>query len=194
MDKIVAVWTGWAGGPGFSNFYLGGNSDLTQLNAAADRISDFFSQLAPVLPNSISITVQPGVQRLASASGEVIDEIALTEVLLPQTGVGGADFSAPSGACIVWRSLNSVGGRVVKGKTFLVPLASAAYDTDGTLDASALGSIRAAIAQLMANQPPSADGKLVVWHRPVNGAGGSEHTIVSGTVSDRAAILRSRRA
>lgn len=194
MDKVVAVWTGWSGGPGFSNFYFSGNSSGTQLDDIADRVRDFFNAIVGQLPNAISISVQPTVQRITEGDGQIFDEVPIPTVPPSLTGLGGASFSAPSGACVIWRTGVSVRGRLLKGKTFLVPLASVTTDTDGTIRGSDLTQIRLAASDLVARNTAAEDGNLVVWSRPVNGAGGVSHEVTASSVADRAAILRSRRA
>ena len=193
MDKIVARWDGWGGAPGFSNFYFSGTGDEAHLNDHADAVHDFFTGVVGELPNAVTITFQPTIQRITEADGTVIDEVAIGTVPSPVTGLGGANFSAPSGACITWLTADSVNGRRVKGRTFLVPLATAAYGPDGTLNDTILAEIRTAANALVARNTADANGKLVVWHRPVNGAGGSSHTVIAASVKDRAAMLTSRR-
>jgi len=194
LYKVVAVWNGWAGGPGFSNFYFGGNPTAGQAGTAQDRVHDFFESLILCLPTPITISFQTTVQVIASGDGSIVSENAVTPVAPNVVGAGGTTFSSPSGACIIWRTGVTVGGRLLKGKTFFVPMTSAAYDTDGSLLTARLTELRAAATALAAPGAFADEQQLQVWHRPVAGAGGSNSPTVSATVSDRAAVLRSRRA
>ena len=103
------------------------------------------------------------------------------------TGVGA--YTAPSGCVINWRTAGVVDGRRLRGRSFMVPLHGGAYDSDGTISAAALTSLRTALATFQAAAAPV----LQVWSRPLDGAGGSNHTVTSADIPDKAAILRSRR-
>lgn len=194
MYKVVAVWQGWAGGPGFSNFYFGGSPDGVQASQAAARVRAFFLGIVSALPSVINITIQPTVQEITPGDGQIIDEKPITTVPAPVQGAGGPGFSAPSGACIIWRTGVNVGGRLLKGKTFIVPMAKDAYDIDGTIAANRLTELQTFSAALANPGTFAEEQQLHVWHRPTAGTGGSSAPTVSSSVSDRAAILRSRRA
>lgn len=200
MDKIVAVWNGWAGGPGYSNFYFGGGADGAQLSTAADRVYDFFQELILLIPSGITITIQPTAQEIASADGTIVAERPITTVPATIVGLGSTSYSSPSGACVTWRTTTTVNGRVLKGKTFIVPIGSNCYDVDGTLVANRLSELRIAATNLASPGSFATEEQLQVWSRPFVGTpgnparAGSNAPTVSATVSDRAAILRSRRA
>ena len=195
MNKITAVWSGWAGGPGYSNFYFGGISPTeAQLTVAQDRVHDFFAAITLCLPTPVTISFQPSSQLITPGDGVIQDDIPVGSVAPPVVGAGGANFAAVSGACVIWRTGLTVGGRLLKGKTFLVPLSAGAYDTDGTILASRLAELRAAATALAAPGAFADEQQLQVWHRPTAGAGGVMSPTGSASVSDRVSILRSRRA
>lgn len=193
MDKMVARWDGWGGGPGFSNFYFSGENTGAELDDKLDAIHDFFAGVSGDLPNAITITFQPTVVRINEATGDQTDEVSIPTVPGPVTGLGGPNFSSPSGACVSWLTGVTVGSRKLKGRTFLVPLASIAYGPDGSLNDTILTEIRTAAAIFVQRCNTGGDSKLVVWHRPVGGAGGQAVQCVSSVVADRAAMLTSRR-
>lgn len=195
MNKITAVWSGWSGGPGFSNFYFGGDSaDSAQLTVAQDRVHDFFAAITLCLPTPVTISFQPSSQVITPGDGVIQDDTPVGAVAPNVVGAGGANFAAVSGACVIWRTGITVGGRLLKGKTFLVPLAASAYDVDGTILPNRLTELRDA-ATALATPGAFADAQqLQVWHRPTAGAGGQAAPTGSASVSDRVAILRSRRA
>lgn len=195
MNKITAVWSGWAGGPGYSNFYFGGTAaDSAQLTVAQDRVHDFFALFTLCIPTGVTITFQPSSQVITPGDGVIQDDIPVGSVAPPVVGAGGANFSAASGACVVWRTGLTVAGRLLKGKTFLVPLGASAYDTDGTILASRLAELRTAASGLASPGAFAAEQQLQVWHRPVGGTGGVMAPTGTASVNDRVAILRSRRA
>lgn len=193
MQKITAIWNGWGGGPGYTAFYFGEHGDITQLNNAAARVRAFFFSLAACIPTPISVTIAPTSLEIIEGSGEIVDEIALGVVPAPVAGAGGTTFSSVSGACVIWRTASHVNGRLLRGKSYIVPMSSTCYDTDGSLLATRLTELRNAATVLATpGGVPATD--LVVWHRPTAGAGGSFATVTTASVKDQAAVLRSRRA
>jgi hypothetical protein len=192
MLRVTALWTGFPGAPGFTNLYFGGSGD-TGIDAfdAANRVRSFFSGMTLCFPVSVNIQVQAQVAVVDAASGAQTGEITANPAPANVVGAGTGPFAAPAGACVTWRSPDFVGGRRVRGRTFLVPLAAAAYESDGTLLPARIAEIRSAATTLAfgGTQPP-----FGVWHRPAKGtqAGGSFHAAPSATVSDRVAMLQSR--
>jgi len=89
-----------------------------------------------------------------------------------------------------WRTNDYRFGRRIRGRTFMVPLNSNAYEGDGTLSTAARGDLQT-FADTMVSGTGGAE--FGVWSRPRNGAGGVFATVTSGTVPDMAAVLRSRR-
>jgi hypothetical protein len=93
--------------------------------------------------------------------------------------------------CATWNTGAIVNGRRVRGRTFLGPLDNSCLQNDGTLSSSSITHANALGAAWT-------DAGLTttlscVWHRPVGGTGGSNHEIISATVRDKFAVLRSRR-
>jgi len=192
--KVQAIWTGWGGGPGYSNFYFRSGDTLdAELVAMTGAVRSFFASFTLGLPTPIAIQVSPVVQQIDPANGHMTAEFAAGTTPAVLAGAGGSNFSSPVGACVIWRTSVNLGTRLLKGKTFLVPLSTGAYDVDGTLLLSRVTEIRTAAATL-ASFTTAAGVHLQVWHRPVGGVGGSAADVASSAVNDRSAILRTRRA
>jgi hypothetical protein len=87
-------------------------------------------------------------------------------------------------------SIVIINGRRLRGRTFLVPLGSTFYTTDGTPIETARTNIAAAAAVLIANTggPP-----LGVWRRPSPSGVGVLGVATTASVPDKAAVLKSRR-
>lgn len=198
MLKVTAMWNGTGAGTAFSNFYFDQNVIATPgAIASANAVRAFFASFAGgYLPMGISVQVMPNVGLIEPETGVLTDEIAVPQ---PAVVNGGANTerAAPAGAVVNWKTSTVIEGRRLRGKTFLVPLALNAYDVDGTLKPATGTALQAAAAGLIGSV--LADFRqLVVWHRPVGpkGApktGGSIATVTSSSVSDRVAILTSRR-
>jgi len=182
IDKGVFTWSGIPTGPGYSVFYATPN-----MGVAAD-LKLFFETIKGFIPT--------GVQIDCPTEGDQLDETTGTLTGVWTGGPGGsvvcngaAQRAGGVGAVITWQTAGIVNGRKVRGRTFLVPLFTDAYDVNGTLLETVRSTIQGAVDLLVADTA----GDLLVWHRPVGGVGGSAHAVVSGRVSDTVAVLRSRR-
>jgi len=106
------------------------------------------------------------------------------------SGFVSGGFSSATGACINWNTPEVRNGRRVRGRSFIVPLASSQYDVDGTLTAGALTGL-----QTRADTLVGGGWDLQVYKRPtIKGAtDGDSATVTSARIADKTAILRSRR-
>jgi hypothetical protein len=196
MHKVIATWNGFPGAPGVSNFYFGGTTTDTaaDVQVTQGRVRAFFAAFTLGLPTPITIQVQQDSPVIDPATGNLTGLLTAATAQTLVTGAGGSNYSAISGGCVIWKSVGYVAGRNLRGKTFLVPLSTAAYDTDGTLLASRLAEIRTAASLLAAIGSYSPAQQLSVWHRPVAGSGGIAIHTETASVNDRVAFLKSRRA
>jgi drug/metabolite transporter (DMT)-like permease len=104
-------------------------------------------------------------------------------------GSGPATCPAGVGACIGWSTGAIVNARRLRGRTFIVPLSSNAYDLDGTLVSGAVSLLSTFGAAMMAAGP------LMIWHRPTTDAptSGTSSGVQAQKVRDKVAYLSSRR-
>lgn len=193
LMKFTTRWDGWTGAPGYSNWYADGNLDQTQTDAAAAAIRTFLQAIRTWIPTVVTINMIPTVQVYAEGDGSLADQRNIATVPLPVTGIGAGAFPASTGACVTWRTTYSTGRRLLMGKTFLVPLATTAYQTDGSLDNTVLGNLVAAANTYVNRVSSGTPGHPVAWRRPRGGTGGVSAMITSASMSDKAAVLRSRR-
>lgn len=190
ITKVTAVWTGFSGAPGYSNFFFRafGGGDLVDAELA--RVRAAFGVWAGALPNSVRVKVLQEAAIHDEASGELMSYAVGEEDPAVVIGSGGTAFSAPSGGAVTWNTDAIARGRRLRGRTFFVPLASSGYDPDGTLTSAALGFLNQGAERLIGD---GEGPKLVVWSRPQGGSGGSIGDVISHRVADTAAVLRSRR-
>jgi hypothetical protein len=114
--------------------------------------------------------------------------------LNPATAYG----SAGVGMCISWKS--SLANRQGRGRTFLSPLASVAFQGDGTLSDTKLGNIRTAATTLVNASKADGNGGICVWSTATPKGGvapapghGVARDIIGHSISDKVAWLSSRR-
>lgn len=193
-------WSGFTGAPGYSAFYFStdagfwdggliGDSAEAAATSAAGRVHSAFTGILSQLPEDVSLDIEDECLILDSASGETLGFVEIEADDFASTrGTGG--YSGPSGAVVNWRTNDYRNGRRIRGRTFLVPLAGSAYQSDGTLTSSALGSLRDFGSSVIGS---GGDPQFGVWSRPRDGAGGVFASAVNSNVPDMAAVLRSRR-
>jgi hypothetical protein len=184
LARHRTTWLGFPGAPGVTTLFWDAATSGPNLTAW----NSFLTAIAGRIPTDVTLQSQN--------TGDVIDDITgaiigvwtgATQASVPGSGVGA--YAAPAGVHINWRTAGIVRGHRVRGRTFLVPILASAYDSDGSLSSSALTTFRTALATFQAAAAPA----LLVWHRPVGGAGGDSFPVTSADMPDKAAILKSRR-
>lgn len=182
MNRVRVLWQNFPGSPGYSNHYVGSNV------LAQTAIRAFYASLVTLLPNNLTITVPNSGDQVSEATGEITGVwTGAAQTVVTATGAG--NYPGPTGAIVNWRTSNVINGRRPMGRTFLVPMASVAYDAVGTLATAAQTTIQNAANQLITDLA----GELKIWHRPTDTQAGANVTVTSANVPDMAAVLRSRR-
>lgn len=185
LNRVVVSWAG-PGVVGLAVNVLHFAGDVGAPSSSA--ILSAYSGLASSLPSGVTITVPN--------SGDVIEDTTGTLVGVwtssgggVVTGTAAGPRAAGVGFCVGWTTGGIVDGRKLRGRTFIVPIAGGAFDTDGTFQASAMTQFGTFANALQASGP------LAVWHRPTTtgGSDGNSYGVVSNHVNDKAAFLSSRR-
>ena len=183
ISKVVVRWDGFPGAPGYTVLYGPAlDTKMASIKAFFEAIKGYLSPLTTISYPTAGYVLDPAT---GVASG-VWGQAGITST----TGATGGAQTGPAGACVTWRTSGlSPAGHLVKGRTFLVPMAVNAYATDGTLVAAAQTAISGAAAALIAACPT----QFHVWHRPVAGAGGASYPVLTSTLNPKIAVLTSRR-
>ena len=182
VSRLTVVWSGLVGMPGYSNFYY-----KNPIGASA-RLGAYLGAIRNFFPTGLTWTIP--------AEGDVFDAGSGTLTGFwsesgggPLTATGAPLHAAPVGAVVNWLTEGINRGHKIRGRTFLVPLSANAFQDDGSILDTTLGSLRIAAATLISDGA----AEQVVWSRPVAGAGGAIADITDTRVPDLAAVLRSRR-
>ena len=183
MGRIRVSWTGFPGAPGVSTFYA------TDPLSAVGPLHTFYDAIKSLLPANVTIQVPGDGDEINDANGALVGTWTTTA---PAAVVGGpgSDYAAPVGAVVNWLTNTVIGRRRVMARTFLVPCQSGVFDTDGTMVASFLTTLRTAATALSTSFGTAG---FLAWHRPVNGTGGQGVPLTAVRVPDKACVLRSRR-
>jgi hypothetical protein len=182
MNRVRVLWQNWPGAPGYTNHYVG-SAVLAQ-----SAIRTFYDALKANIPTGLTIQVPSTGDQVNEATG-AITGVWSGAVQAVVTGTAVGVYAGPVGACVNWRTGNIINGRRPMGRTFIVPLSQASFETNGTLSAAALALIQAAATQLITDLA----GELKVWHRPNTAGPGANVTVLTAQVPDMGAVLRSRR-
>ena len=183
LNRHRTVWSGFVGGPGVTTLYW---SDVTGPNLTA--WNTHLTAIAARYPSVITWTSQNTGDRIDDATGAIVGAWTVGAVApVVATGTGG--YFAPAGNVINWRTAGIVNGKRVRGRTFMVPLNGSSQDTDGSIATASISTLRTALASFVT----AAAADLRVWHRPVDGSGGSSHVVTAADIPDKACVLRSRR-
>lgn len=161
--------------------YDGGVVDTSALYAA-------YQNLASVLPTGVAIVYPTSGDVIEDSTGQLVGTWTGGQAG-PTFGGAAAAAAAGVGSCIAWRTGSVVNGRRLRGRTFLSPLSTAAYEADGTLTGSAITASQQVADGLMAM------GGLMIWHRPSapGASDGMSDGVLARNVTDRVSSLRSRR-
>lgn len=196
--RVRAVWSGFAGAPGYSNFHFLDLTTDANRNAAGAAVKAFFTAQANSLLTAWTISVQSEVTEWDVATGQLTGAVNMTSPPTPTVGTAAVGpFAGGSGYVITWKTSLIYNGRRVTGRTFIVP-AFGVFENDGTLSTTAITNANTAAAGLIG----AANADLGVWARtftkPTDGTkpvqiGGTIASANSYLVKDMASQLRSRR-
>jgi hypothetical protein len=188
------LWSGFPGQPGFTYLY---GADAGNPGDFALQTRAFLLDITKVasdgdsLPSGLKIQGDAFVDLIDEQTGHMMSASPVTAPLVI-TGAGSGSYAGPCGIAVTWITNGFEGDppRRVRGRTFLVPLAGNVHDSDGTVGSSFLTQARTAASTYLAGAITP-----VVWHRPTSpgGSDGSLHPIVSSQITDKQAVLRSRR-
>ena len=190
--KVTAVWQGFIGAPGYSQFHFGpgGGSVTEAADSATGAVRAFFFSLVNLLPTPVTVQVNQEVPLFDSADGTLSDVANASAAPALVTGSSSVTYATPAGAAITWLTGTIRGTHRLRGRTYLVPLANNAFQSDGTLAAASIVTINNAANALRA----TAATPFQVWGRPSAALGPGVVSAVTGQLlRDKAAVLTTRR-
>lgn len=189
--RVKCRWSGFSGAPGYTILHFDAPTEPTVAGAQAvyDNAYAFIGGISSLLPSVVSITLENNVEVIDQTTNELTNVLSVV-AKSAHVGTTTGGFSSATGACIIWETGEVRNGRRVRGRSFIVPMAGTHYDVDGTLKTTALTDLQDAAAVLTGG-----GFSFGVLARPtaVGAADGSFHTASSGRISDKTAVLRSRR-
>ena len=191
--RVRTESNGWSGGPGLSTFYFNPGivtPDAAMMTGVTGRVRSYFDAWKAFAPTTVSFQVNPVVDILDYVTGTLTGQVSAGSAPSVVNGTGGSN-AGPAFVCAVARltSGSFINGKKVRGRSYAGPLAAPFTDS-----VAPEGGLLAAIQNGLVLLNTSGGGPdLVIWHRPVNGAGGAAVGVVNTSASPIFGILRSRR-
>jgi len=182
MYRVRTSITGGSGGPWLSTMYFNVIGGLTAQNAVA-ATGAFWNGVKNLVATGIVMATEADVATMEAGTGEITGITATTPVSVTGTGTGTTAPTASQGL-IRWRTGYYVGGREIRGRTFIPGLCVAAV-ASGNPTASYLSTANAAAATLVAD----ANSELMIWSKK----NGEVAPVLLGSTWSSFAVLRSRR-
>jgi hypothetical protein len=147
------------------------------------------------LPSNITWSCEPLVNIYDSGTGLVQGPLTVTALPANVSGTPSGSYGGGTGVRINWKTSTLQGRRLIRGSTYLVPLANTAYSGQGGITASIAANLTAACTTYLTAMTTAALYP-VIWHRPLKGTfvGGTYGIITAGVASVIPASLRSRRS
>lgn len=194
LHRYRVVWGGSATtGAGLSTFYT--TAIATGVPAA---LVTFFNALKNFFPSSVNWTIPNAGDVIRDTDGALVGGWTATGGGVVTGAASGSNWLQGAGARIVWQTGGIVGGRRVRGATFLTSMNAIEFQVDGTPQSTTVASVASACAALISSVPT-----LTVWSRPVAEdlthvppiahRDGTNNVITSGTLADKTSWLISRR-
>ena len=192
LVRIQSTISGWSGGPGLTTFYFDPGAstiDAAMITQVTGRVRAYFDAWKAFAPSANSMQVSSVGDIMDVGSGALVGQVSAGSA--PSVVVGTLTPPGPAFVCAVGRlTTNSFfNGKRLRGRTYAGPLAANFTDS-----VAPEGGLMAAIQNGLVAVNTSAGGPgLVVWRRPVNGAGGAIAAVVNTSCSPVFGILKSRR-
>jgi hypothetical protein len=191
-------WTIPGAGTAFSVLHWrnegGGEPAQSHIDDIVSKLSAYITAIKPQIPGSVSLRALEEVEQLNEGTGDMIHVWTATT---PTTDVLGSNvgnaFAAPAGAVISWSTPGIRNSRRVRGRTFVVPLVSTAYENNGTLAPAVLTALNSGANALRGN---TATTGLVIYGRPTgpDASDGIAYPATGHRIPDMVAMLTSRRS
>lgn len=196
IGRIRVITSGWQGGPGMSQLYFTGSTPgliiAGESLIAVTAARTLYNALRYLFPSAWSAQVQPVVQVIEATTGAIIREEGVAAPAVTTGSASGAWGSTASGLLLSWHTSAVFGRKLLRGRTFMTPVAASQYDTTGQLTSGAATTAQGVAAAYAA----AGSYYPCVWHRPhplPTSANGGFGTISAVSVDTKETILRSRR-
>jgi hypothetical protein len=190
--RIPVSWTTGPGGSGVSIFYCGDTDDLTP------GLGAFFNSIRAFCPTAVTFSIPASGDKINDTDGTLAGAWS-GGTAATYTGLAASAFAAGTGMYVRWLTGSVVDGHKLQGRTFIVPIVTSSFFTDGELQGGTVSGVQTAATTL------AATAKMILWHRPrkaYTSPDGTTHPdrigtgrlVIAATVPNKVTSLRSRRS
>lgn len=159
--RVRAVWAGFTGAPGYTNFHFTDAGTDAQRNAAGTAVHNWFAGINTFLKQTWSIQVQSEVAEYNVESGELVGAAAMTTVPATVYGMDStSSWAGGTGFSVQWTTGMIADGRRIHGRTFVVP-ALGCFEADGTLTGACITAVGSANQALI----NASGAEFAIWKR-----------------------------
>lgn len=179
MIRLRLNWTGASSG--FSILHFAGT--LSGAQDAADAAALWWDEINDRFPTTQAMRVDPEVAEINEATGQTTGTTSVTTAAIAGT-TGTTQVPQASMVLMRWRTGQFVGGREIRGRTFIPGLSLGELTAGGEVRQQALDDFNGAVTQLTSAEPQ------FVIYSPTTGGSAS---VTSGDCWVELAVMRSRR-
>lgn len=186
VTSLYRVRTAIAGGSGAAQVgthYFDATSPNTA-QAAADAVHAFWDSIKASINNTFTFQVEPAVESVDSTTGQPTGITQVTSTVVTGTSAT-AYLPSATQALVQWRTGFFLGGREIRGRTYVPGIISSAITNQGTPGPALVTALNTAASQIIT----WASSDFVVYSRRHHAIG----LVNSGTPWTKFAVLRSRR-
>lgn len=186
MYEIITDWRLPTSSGGLTVMYFA--SAVQTVEAAREAVGTYWESVNALLADGAEWTVRTTGREVDPENGALAGFWADPT---PYTGFGAISGSPVANATMAvqqWLTESIVRRRQVRGRTFIPGLHPTSL-FNGQLSTGSVSALTAAGSTLVAD----VDSTLVVWSRPVNGVGGSEHGVSAASAWVELGVQRRRR-
>lgn len=190
---------GWMGGPGINTFAFsrglpGALGDWeTSATQFVEELADVYNALESYAVDGVTYSPTGIVSVYDEATGALqgVGSYGTDETwpITTDNPIGFNNESRATQLVVAYTTAVIKGNRVLRGRSYLGPVGSAAIDADGQVVPTAITAIQTAYGSLTSG----AGVRLAVWGRPNGPTEGKYGDVTGVTVRSRPGVLRSRR-
>lgn len=201
VNAVVRThWQGTTGGPGLTQLHMQGITDPHTWDAAAaqvavDAVRAFWDAVKGIIPNEVTLTVDPVVDVYNILDGELVGSYSAATPPVNVLGTATGSFSMASGVKLNLNTGVIRNGRRVRGSIFIVPADGTAFTVTGVVSAGTRATINTA-ANTLRTTLAGSNKELIVYSRPKTSpvfVGGAASPVNGAEAAEKGAILRGRR-
>ena len=186
LYEIKTLWTAENSPGGETIMYF--RDGTATLDSLRGRLEQMWADCAVRFDNQTTWTIAQSGNIVDEATGTLVDEWASGT---PYSGAGSSSGQpVPNQAQLLirWNPQVIIGGRRLKGRTYVPGLGSLSMD-GGQVIAGVITDFQTAAQDFV----DDCNGQFVVWHRPTGGTGGQAASVVTASVWEEWSVQRRRR-